>query len=396
MDASLADNSAVRCMADYPDMTRAELLDCLKALEQSPGKDLHSPRGRAQENATGAGDTEERLRAILQTAVEGIITIDERGIVESMNPAAEKTFGYKAEEVIGKNVSMLMPTPYKGEHDRYLANYLRSGQARIIGIGREVVGQRKGGSVFPMDLAVSEVRLAHRRLFAGFVRDITEPKRLEREILEISDRERRRIGQDLHDGLCQHLAGIELMSQVLHQKLAGRSKANAGRAREIARHVREAINQTRSLARGLAPVTLESEGLASAVRELAGNAEKMFGLACRVECMEVTPDIGTDIATHLYRIAQEAVSNAVKHGKATEIRIRLESKADRLTLSVLDNGRGIPKVLPRSDGMGLRIMRYRAGMIGGLLSVEKNPGGGTLVCCSVPTRGVAAPASSAR
>ena len=383
-------------MADYADMTRAELLERLKSLEQSPGKDLSSSPERTQEIAAGAGDTEERLRAILQTAVEGIITIDDRGVVESMNPAAEKTFGYKAEEVVGKNVSMLMPDPYKAEHDSYLANYLRSGQARIIGIGREVVGQRKGGSVFPMDLAVSEVRLAHRRLFAGFVRDITEPKRLEREILEISDQERRRIGQDLHDGLCQHLAGIELMSQVLHQKLAERSKADANRAAEIARHVREAISQTRSLARGLAPVTLESEGLASAVRELAGNAEKMFGVVCRVECLEASPEIETEMATHLYRIAQEAVSNAVKHGKATEIRIRLEFKAERLTLSVLDNGGGIPEVLPRSDGMGLRIMRYRAGMIGGTLSAEKNPGGGTLVCCSVPTRGVAAAANSAR
>jgi PAS domain S-box-containing protein len=124
-------------------------------------------------------DTEERLRAILQTAVEGIITIDERGIVESMNPAAEKTFGFRAEEVVGKNVSVLMPSPYREEHDRYVANYLHSGQARIIGIGREVIGQRKDGTVFPMDLAVSEVRLAERRLFTGFVRDISERKKAE-------------------------------------------------------------------------------------------------------------------------------------------------------------------------------------------------------------------------
>src|SRR5258708_18006229 len=111
-------------------------------------------------------------------------------------------------------------------------------------------------------------------------RDITERKRLEREILEIGDQERRRIGQDLHDGLCQHLAGIELLSQVLHQKLSSRSKADANRAGEIARHVREAITQTRSLARGLAPVTLESDGLASALRELAANTEKFFSVTC--------------------------------------------------------------------------------------------------------------------
>jgi len=124
-------------------------------------------------------DTEERMRAILQTAVEGIITIDEAGIIESVNPAAERIFGYEAQEVMGRNVSILMPAPYREQHDGYLANYVRTGHAKIIGIGREVVGKRKDGSTFPMDLAVSEVRLADRRLFTGFVRDITDRKRAE-------------------------------------------------------------------------------------------------------------------------------------------------------------------------------------------------------------------------
>ena len=370
-------------MTRYADMSRAELIERLRALEQSVSPSSAS-RDKSEPAEIGRGDTEERLRAILQTAVEGIITIDERGIVESMNPAAEKTFGFKAEEVIGRNVSILMPSPYRDEHDSYLANYVHSGHAKIIGIGREVLGQRKDGTVFPMDLAVSEVRLASRRLFTGFVRDISERKRLEREILEISDQERRRIGQDLHDGLCQHLAGIELMSQVLQQKLSAKTKDGAVRAGDIARHVREAISQTRSLARGLTPVTLESEGLASALRELAANAEKLFGLECKIECGPGVPNIDPAIATHLYRIAQEAVSNAVKHGKAPRVVIRLAVDPERLLLSVTDNGQGFPKVLPRDGGMGLRIMRYRAGMIGGLLSTESKQGGGTTVLCTVP------------
>ncbi|HEV2391386.1 MAG TPA: PAS domain S-box protein [Verrucomicrobiae bacterium] len=130
--------------------------------------------------------TEERLRAILQTAVEGIITIDDHGIIESINPAAEKTFGFRAEEVIGNNVSMLMPSPDRERHDGYLDNYLRTGHAKIIGIGREVVGRRKNGELFPMDLAVSEVRLADRRLFTGFVRDITERKKAEAKLAELA------------------------------------------------------------------------------------------------------------------------------------------------------------------------------------------------------------------
>src|SRR6185503_17562674 len=192
---------------------------------------------------------------------------------------------------------------------------------KIIGIGREVVGQRKDGSTFPMDLAVSEVRLVNKRLFTGFVRDITEQKRLEKEVLQISELEQRRIGQDLHDGICQHLAGIEMMSQVLEQNLEKKSKAQAAQAEKIATHVRDVIAQTRSLARGLSPLVLESEGLMAALAELAANTEKLFRVKCQFECP--TPVYLHDLltATHLFRIAQEAVTNAVKHGKAKEIEI---------------------------------------------------------------------------
>lgn len=214
-------------------------------------------------------------------------------------------------------------------------------------------------------------------------RDITERKRLEKEVLEISDQERRRIGQDLHDGLCQHLAGIELMSQVLEQKLNSRSKADAARAGEIARHVRDAIGQTRSLARGLSPVTLESEGLVSALRELAAGTEKMFGVVCQVGSAEEFETLAPAVSTHLYRIAQEAVSNAIKHGRASRILIRLEFSRGRTLLSVSDNGTGFRFPAPKSNGMGLRIMEYRAGMIGGALSITANPEGGATVQCSI-------------
>ncbi len=129
-------------------------------------------------------EREARLGAILDTAVEAIITIDERGICESLNAAAEAMFGYSADEVIGENVSLLMPLPYREEHDAYLANYLQTGKTQIIGIGREVIGRRKSGEEFPIHLAVSEVHLEHRRLFTGFVEDITERKKAQQRLVQ--------------------------------------------------------------------------------------------------------------------------------------------------------------------------------------------------------------------
>ncbi len=219
----------------------------------------------------------------------------------------------------------------------------------------------------------------------GTLLDVTERKQLQNEILRISELEQHRIGQDLHDGLCQHLAGIELMSRVLEQTLAKKSKSTAGQAAKIAEYVREAISQTRMLARGLSPVVLESEGLMCALQELASNTEKLFHISCvfRSESSVLIEDIV--MATHLYRIAQEAVSNAIKHGKSSHIEIGLFRDGGVLTLVVKDNGVGIAEVLPHDKGMGLRIMRYRAAMINASLALQREPGGGTTIQCFLET-----------
>ena len=509
-EVDFADSRFIREMKDHRQMSRAELL---AAIDQLKARHARRSKTQRRQAADALAESAERLRAILDTAVEGIITIDHRGLIESVNPAAEKIFGYSAPELTGENVRVLMPMPHRAAHDGYLANYLRTGQARIIGIGREVSGRRKDGSRFPMDLSVSEVKLKDRTLFTGFIRDISarkeaekamqhyaalvessddaiigktlegyvtswnrgaetvfgytraemlgkhisilfpddrkgeEPvilekikrgksvdhyetlrrrkdgrlidisvtispirdaagniigasklarditgrKQLEREILEVSDREQRRIGHDLHDGLCQHLAGIEMMSQVLENQLQPKFKAGARRAADIARHVREAIGQTRSLARGLSPVTLESEGLTSALSEHALNVERMFGVRCHFDYDAEVVVSSHAAATHLFRLAQEAVANALKHGKATDISIHLKSDPGWLYLGVSDNGSGFaPEKIPAATGMGLRIMRFRAGMIGGTLTIERNPQGGAVVICSAPNPGPAA------
>jgi len=162
-------------------------------------------------------ESEARIRSVLNTTVDGIITIDERGVVETFNPAAERIFGYQATEVIGQNMNRLMPEPFHSRHDGYIGNYLRTGKAKIIGIGREVVGRRKDGTTFPMDLAVSEVRLADRRLFTGIVRDITERKRAEEALQEYSERLEDMVEertQELREAQAQILAQQRLQQEL--------------------------------------------------------------------------------------------------------------------------------------------------------------------------------------
>ncbi|MDX1421369.1 MAG: PAS domain S-box protein [Rubricoccaceae bacterium] len=358
-------------------------------------------------------ESEARARAVLETTVDGVITIDAGGTVESFNPAAERIFGYEAGEVIGKNVHVLMPEPYHSEHDGYIQAYHETGRRRIIGIGREVVGRRKDGSTFPMDLAVSEVRLPGRTIFTGFIRDISARRELEQEVLRIAEAERRRIGQDLHDGLGQMLTGTALIARGLARHLRADEAEAAGEADEVVRLIKDADTYARALARGLVPVELETGGLDAALERLCANAERLFGITCQFDAQghpEEDHRYPEQAPTHLFRIAQEAVSNAVRHGQARHVRIALARAPSRLRLVVEDDGTGFPGLVrsagtDRLDehtldapggsvsaparptdnrGMGVRIMHYRARILGGVLEIRAGTPGGTVVSCTVP------------
>jgi len=303
-----------------------------------------------------------------------------------INPAFTNATGCAAESVLGQPLNSLVSL--SGLHEA-----IQRGLSQTDGFIEQVAPYQVSGVERWGEWRVGPVREKSGNISHWLVifREITERRRLEREILEISDRERQRIGQDLHDDLCQTLSGIELMSEVLEQHLARRSKDAAVKAGNIASHVRDAIRQTRILARGLAPVTLESEGLVSGLQELATNTSKLFGITCKVSCEEhiLVPDVS--VATHLFRIAQEAVSNAVKHGKASEVVIGLELGYDNAVLLVKDNGTGIGAAPANGEGMGLHIMKYRAGVIGGDLAVLQKENGGTQVRCSFPRKHIRNP-----
>jgi signal transduction histidine kinase len=216
--------------------------------------------------------------------------------------------------------------------------------------------------------------------------DITERKQLEKAILDISAREQRRIGQDLHDGLGQHLTGIAFMAKVHEAKLAEQKRSETEDAAKLVQLVNEAIHKTRELARGLLPVVSDSQGLMSALQLWAAEVEDLFGVLCRFQCDAPVLIHDDTMATHLYHIAREAVNNAIKHGNPQIVLIQLTAEQGQGTLLIKDDGRGIAESPASPQGMGLHIMNYRAGMIGGTLEVRRDTTRGTVVTCKFPVK----------
>lgn len=226
-----------------------------------------------------------------------------------------------------------------------------------------------------------ELETRVRQRTVALTEEMSERERVERELLEISEREQRRIGRDLHDSLGQHLTGAALAGQVLEDKLSMRSLPEAADASKVVGLVEEGITLSRKLAKGLHPVEMEADGLMQALEELAAISSEIFKIHCRFDCDSPVLIRDTAVSGHLYRIAQEAVTNAVKHGKAKNISVQLETLDDGPALRVKDDGVGLPNPLPKTGGMGLRIMAHRASMIGATFKAERDDPSGTIVSC---------------
>jgi two-component system CheB/CheR fusion protein len=353
------------------------------AAQIAPGRHLSILRDVTQRKGMEAAlrDREARLTAILNTAADAIITIDRHGVIQSINAATERLFGYPAAEMIGQNVTLLMPSPYRERHDGYLASYLETGEQRIIGMGREVVARRRDGSVFPVDLAVSEVE--PRKLFTGILRDISRRKELEREVVEIASLQQQRIGQDLHDSVGQELTALNLLARDLADTLRT-DPANASMLLErMIQGLQRGQQELRAVLRGLLPVAVDTEGLMASLADLADRIQQEGKVTCAFDCPQSVAVADNLAATHLYLIAQEAVHNAVKHAQARNLRITL--RADEvLSLRVQDDGIGMPAPAAENEGLGLRIMRNRAALLGGILTIEPSQPRGTVVTCVLP------------
>jgi PAS domain S-box-containing protein len=342
---------------------------------------------------TDLKQTEEALQeernvvsGILDTVGTLVVVLDSAGRIIRFNRACERTTGYTFAQVMYTYMWELFNAPEEARRFKAMFAEMREGQLQkdyeSDWVSRN--GERHSiawsGTSLPGDKGSPAYIIV-----TGI--DITERKRLEQAILEISSREQRRIGQDLHDGLGQHLTGIAFMSKVQEQKLAEQGLPEAIDAAKIVRLVTEAINKTRELSRGLLPVVSESRGLMSALQHWAGEVQDLFGISCIFLCIEPVLIHDDTVATHLYHIAQEAVNNAIKHGKPGHIVIALGGNGDRGSLAITDDGSGIQKVSPVNEGMGLHIMNYRAKMIGGTLEVHPGRPRGTVVSCNFPIRG---------
>jgi signal transduction histidine kinase len=230
----------------------------------------------------------------------------------------------------------------------------------------------------------SELETKVQQRTVALTQEMAERARLEKELVEVSEREQRRIGHDLHDSLCQHLTGTALAGQVLGEKLAAKALPEAADANKVVELVEDGITIARNLARGISPVEVESQGLMAALGDLAGNISNVSKIVCVFECDPPVPVEDAAVGTQLYRIAQEAISNAIRHGKAKRVGISLSERGGIVTLSIEDDGSGLPDGWQKGQGLGTRIMAHRAGIIGGEVAIEPNPTGGTLVRCWFP------------
>ena len=374
----------------------------------------------------GTAESEERLRAILHTAVDAIVTIEASGVIESINPAAERMFGYTCGELLGRNVSVLMPPPWREEHDRYIERYLHTGEARIIGIGREIEAQRKDGSVFPVDLAVSEVRLPGRRLFTGIIRDLTERR-------EMEERARLRLEGAAHTARLLELG--EMCSGIVHevnQPLAaivsfadgclrmvrdGRAEPaliedTLGRVAEQGIRAGEILSRLRGLVRkeGNRCETFDLGGAIEEVLLLVDHERRRRGVHVEVDRGPGLPAVSADrvhveqILLNLLRNAFHAVEGAerrrvrVRVTGATPGRTRGASASASVRLAVEDSGPGLAPeqcervfepfytTRPNGLGVGLAISRSLAERHGGHLRAELNGAGGARFVLELPCR----------
>lgn len=338
--------------------------------------------------------SEARMRSVFNNVSDGIIIIDEKGIIEKLNPSAERLFGYSAEEIIGQSINKLMPEPDRSRHDSYLTSYLNGGKAKILDTRREVSGLKKDGSIFPMELGVSEFYVDQRHFFIGTVHDITERKKAEAVQRDLSSHletaredERTRIAREIHDELGSILTALKMDLSWLNRQLPADLPLCHEKISVMSRHLDDAIGSVRKIIADLRPSILDHLGLLAAIDWKLDEFKEQNGIQCVLTAPEanIVMDEGRDIA--VFRIMQEALTNIALHSAATHVTLDVETDTNSLMMKVIDNGCGMVKAqMNRPGKYGILGMHERARHFGGKVVISSNPGKGTTLELSMPLK----------
>jgi len=323
---------------------------------------------------------------ILEESIDGIFLCSPSGKILLANSSMARWLGRSVSEIVGRKVSEIVPADIGRILTEQNAEITASGRARTFEMNAATA---HGARTFLITKGLHHTPQGRVKGVFGIVRDISGVRAMEREIIDTSDKEKQRLGQELHENLCQYLVGISLLGNVLHEELLRLGLKQAEDARQITTLVKEAITEVRTLVKGLSTLPLEQdEGLSVALQELAEQARNIGRVKCRLRVPRSLHFITTAAAVHLFRIAQEAVHNAIKHAQATTIRITLANNRRSVVLTVQDDGIGFASSNTIGDdtssGLGLHIMNYRSRAIGARLDIRQLEGRGTAVVCTMP------------
>jgi PAS domain S-box-containing protein len=324
----------------------------------------------------------DQLQAIYDGMQDGLVVVDiGTRRFQRVNAAMCRMVGYTQDELLSMSVADIHPPAVLS---RVRADFEKLAEGRRV-TAENIPVLRKNGSIFYADIYTSLVTYNGQPCSTGFFRDITERRAFERELSEIISQQQQKMGQELHDGLGQQLLGLRLLAAALEKSLAAKGLREAGSAAELTTALDAARKSIRAMIQVVQPVEIDAAGLMAALADLARGTQKLAQVTCTFECEQPVRCENNHVATQLYYIAQEACNNALKHAGATHIRLGLQQDDGGLRLWVLDDGTGIQPDAEKTAGMGLRIARYRAGIIGAALAIERVEGGGTRINCLLPS-----------
>jgi two-component system sensor kinase FixL len=330
----------------------------------------------------------DEYKAIFEASPDGFLVVDKDGVIRAANPRVEELFGWTSEELAGQSVDMLVPETVSGSHEAHRSRFVGDPHNRPMGVGLDLRGRRKDGSTFPVEISLSPWAPSDGEMrIICTVRDVSDYRRLQNfseGALRATEEERQRIARDLHDDTAQRLATLIL--RIRRLALEPDADARAALLEDIRDEVVDATEGVKRMARGLRPPEIEELGLALAITAHVRSLREGADFEVDTELGVVDQELGDTAKLALYRIVQEALSNARRHAQTDEALVRLYLEGGRVVAEVVDRGRGFlaSRALERGGGLGLVGMRERATMVGGMLTIDSVPGEGTCVRVTVP------------